>query len=574
MTTDSRRVAADESFDRLARVVRDALGVPIALVSIVEPDRQAFPGAVGLSGEVAERRTTPLTHSFCQYVVADDAPLVIPDAREDERLRTNLAIRDLGVIAYAGYPLKDGSGTTIGSVCAIDSQPRRWSERDVRMLGDIAAACSTELQLRESRRVLRERAAVAAEISIRAGLHLALSDGLAGAGTASEIAAALHDVATRHMGCHQAGIWLLDEHGRSLRYVDHASRAWPQAQRAAVLRVDDSNPLGVVLQRREMRIYPDRAAQDAEFPQLRTEPMSEAERDGQARVIAPLIVGGHPLGVLALVWPHSRSFAESEITSITALTGYAAQALSRAQLLAERSRTAITLQTALLSEVSDQEGLQVASRYVPAAHDERVGGDWYDMIQRSSGDIIVVIGDVAGHDIIAAGIMGQIRSVLGTIAFDRDDSPAALVQRLDETLRGLRVGAMTTLVVGRISAAAGGSSRDFCWTSAGHPPPLVRHPDGRVEVLDQHKPDPPIAVGLTGERADHSTTLQVGATLCLYTDGLVDIRKQPYEERLRQLSDVVAREHPSVDGLLDAIQRDLIGEAPDDDCAVLALRVI
>ena len=139
----------ETSFDRYARLVRRIVGVPVGLVTIVEPDRQVFPGALGLPEPYQTQRHTPLSHSFCQYVVADREPLVITDARHDDRLRDNLAIPDLHVIAYAGWPLTDAHGTVIGSLCAIHDRPHTWSAEELENLEDLAAACSAELAQRE-----------------------------------------------------------------------------------------------------------------------------------------------------------------------------------------------------------------------------------------------------------------------------------------------------------------------------------------------------------------------------------------------------------------------------------------
>ena len=122
---DPRRLL-DRSFDRYARLVQHALAVPVALVSLVETERQWFPGAVGLPEPWATCRETPLSHSFCQHVVAAREPLVVTDAREDPRVAGNLAIEDLGVIAYAGHPISDHTGEVIGSLCAIGHEPREW----------------------------------------------------------------------------------------------------------------------------------------------------------------------------------------------------------------------------------------------------------------------------------------------------------------------------------------------------------------------------------------------------------------------------------------------------------------
>ena len=105
-------------------------------------------GWSGLPEPWASTRSTPLTHSFCQYVVASAEPLIVTDAREHPLLRDNRAVHDLGVVAYAGMPLTDENGTVLGSLCAIDTVPREWTDDELTALSDLADACSTELRLR------------------------------------------------------------------------------------------------------------------------------------------------------------------------------------------------------------------------------------------------------------------------------------------------------------------------------------------------------------------------------------------------------------------------------------------
>ncbi|MDP9366822.1 MAG: PAS domain-containing protein, partial [Chloroflexota bacterium] len=148
--TALRDATADAAFDRLTRLATRVLGVPVALVSLVDAHRQVFKGAVGLGEPWATRRETPLSHSFCQHVVASSEPLIIEDARAHPLVRDNLAIPDLGVVAYAGIPLTTADGYVLGSFCAIDHEPRRWSEPDIATLRDLAAATTTEIELQTS----------------------------------------------------------------------------------------------------------------------------------------------------------------------------------------------------------------------------------------------------------------------------------------------------------------------------------------------------------------------------------------------------------------------------------------
>jgi GAF domain-containing protein len=155
---DPQRVAAlkatglldsdvDPAFDRHARLAAQVLNAPVALVSLVDENRQFFKSCLGVPEPWAGERETPLSHSFCQHAVASREPLVVDDAREHEVLRDNPAIHDMGVVAYAGIPLIDAEGNALGTLCVIDSKPRHWSSHQVRLLEDLAASVVTEIHL-------------------------------------------------------------------------------------------------------------------------------------------------------------------------------------------------------------------------------------------------------------------------------------------------------------------------------------------------------------------------------------------------------------------------------------------
>ncbi|CAN5847387.1 hypothetical protein BH11GEM2_BH11GEM2_01340 [soil metagenome] len=165
---DPRRLAAlartglldarpSDTFDRLTTLATRLLGVPMALVSLIDDDRQFFVSCPGLGEPWATARETPLSHSFCQFVVATGEPLVVEDARTVDFLQSNLAIRDLGVIAYAGVPLRLSTGEILGSFCAIERVPRAWTPAELESLQTLADAAMAELDLRETSRLLAER---------------------------------------------------------------------------------------------------------------------------------------------------------------------------------------------------------------------------------------------------------------------------------------------------------------------------------------------------------------------------------------------------------------------------------
>lgn len=140
----------EEDLDRYTRLATRLLGVPVSLVSLVDVDRQIFKGNTGLAGEFGQAGQTPLSHSFCQYAVAAREPFIVSDAREHPLVADNLAVRDLGVIAYAGIPLVLSDGQSLGAFCAIDSVARVWSEQDIETLGDLAGAVIAHLELRRA----------------------------------------------------------------------------------------------------------------------------------------------------------------------------------------------------------------------------------------------------------------------------------------------------------------------------------------------------------------------------------------------------------------------------------------
>ena len=138
-----------DALERLARLASTLLKAPVALVSLVDDERQFFPACVGLPEPWSSLRQTPLTHSFCQYVVDSSRPLVVEDAREHPLVRDNLAVSELDVIAYAGIPLLSTSGQVLGSFCVADHERREWREEELATLADLAASVMTEIALRE-----------------------------------------------------------------------------------------------------------------------------------------------------------------------------------------------------------------------------------------------------------------------------------------------------------------------------------------------------------------------------------------------------------------------------------------
>ncbi|HEY6880225.1 MAG TPA: PAS domain S-box protein [Polyangiales bacterium] len=155
---------AEERFDQYTRLAATILNAPVALISLVDDHRQFFKSAYGLGEPYATLRETPLSHSFCKHAVAAGEPLIIDNAPRHALVRDNLAIRDLGVLAYAGMPLED-AGQTLGVFCVIDTQPRAWTPQELATIRALAAAVTSEISLARAKREITERDALLSAIT-------------------------------------------------------------------------------------------------------------------------------------------------------------------------------------------------------------------------------------------------------------------------------------------------------------------------------------------------------------------------------------------------------------------------
>jgi GAF domain-containing protein len=150
--------APSETFDRLVRLAARTLQAPIAMLTLIDADRQYFKAAVGLPEPLASIRQTPLDYSICQYAVALGRPLIICDTSVEHWLDDNPAVTELGVIAYAGMPLITADGYAVGTLCVLDLTARNWTDDDLVNLDDLATVTMREIRLhRLERRLAHQR---------------------------------------------------------------------------------------------------------------------------------------------------------------------------------------------------------------------------------------------------------------------------------------------------------------------------------------------------------------------------------------------------------------------------------
>ena len=570
----------DPDMEFFVQWVRRALDVPVALVSLVQADQQVFPGMTGLPEPWATKRSTPLSHSFCRHVVVTEQPLVIADAREDPLVRDNLAVLELGVVAYAGMPLTDEACNVLGSLCAIDTVPRAWTSEQLDTLRDIARACSTDLRLRLARydagleHDRRDEFEQAQRRAFERSQTLLLaSQAFTDTRTVEDVRRRIGTLMATALRPAYVGVVLRDERGR-LQRLDTGPDgsivdADPTTATTRTLPLDAPLPSAVAVREQRIVHHLDRDDFDRRYPASTRAVLREM--DLHSVVAVPLPGTSEPLGAVVLGWSLPHAIEPADLLTITTIAGYAGQALDRARVLYHRISVAHELQSAMLTTLPEIDGLPMAARYLPADARENVGGDWFDAAPLAApghpGDPIltVSVGDIVGHTLHAATIMGQVRSMLRQSAWDHPGMPPSVVLGAFETAGlGLDLNAAGTTVVAHLCRTAS-DQWSMTWTNAGHPPPILLLPDGTSELLSEHDPLFGFALTSSYPRRDHLRVLTPGTTLFLYTDGLVERRDSDIDagtDALLAVLDEVRDRTP--EEIVDATMSRLAADSPDD----------
>lgn len=284
----------------------------------------------------------------------------------------------------------------------------------------------------------------------------------------------------------------------------------------------------------------------------------------------PLLIGKQPLGVLVLGRGEPRPrFAEADVAVVEELARRLAAGLANVEAFAREHTVAETLQRALLPATLPRiEGLDLAVRYLPASDGVHVGGDWYDAFPVNHNRVGLVVGDVAGHSIDSASIMGQIRSLLRGYAID-DPCPQEVLRRTNAAVSQILPEAVATAFYAVLDPATG----DLTYANAGHPPPLCTSNRGQAEYLDSPSGT------MLGANADTTFAaglrrLPPGAGLLLYTDGLIEDRHRDIAEGFTTLLTAARRSAgQTAEQACERVRAALLGSASRaDDVCILAVR--
>jgi serine phosphatase RsbU (regulator of sigma subunit)/anti-sigma regulatory factor (Ser/Thr protein kinase) len=286
--------------------------------------------------------------------------------------------------------------------------------------------------------------------------------------------------------------------------------------------------------------------------------------------LVPLVPGRRANGLLVATWDRPRRLASEDRAIVEALAGQAAQALERARHFESEQTIAETLQRSVLPmSLPRIEGVQLAARYLPGTAQLDVGGDWFDAIQLPDGKLGLVVGDVVGKGVQAAASMGQLRNAIRAFSVERLKPPSTLA-RLSRLADEVLDTSFATVVYLAIDPARG-----ICrMSSAGHPPPVIAYPDGRVGLLE-HARGLPLGTGIPSKYRQETLELPAGTVIVMYTDGLVERRGHSIDDGLRDLQVAVLDAPKDPDRLLEHVLDHVVGTGErGDDIALLAVRVL
>ncbi|GAA4890408.1 SpoIIE family protein phosphatase [Streptomyces coeruleoprunus] len=285
-------------------------------------------------------------------------------------------------------------------------------------------------------------------------------------------------------------------------------------------------------------------------------------------MMAPLVARDLVLGVATFYRTRPVGpFTSDDVVLAGELTARAALSIDNARLYHREHETALTLQRSMLPQhITPPPGIEVAHRYLPASDVNEVGGDWYDVLHLPGDRAALLIGDVMGHGTRAAAVMGRLSASVRALA-RLDLEPVDLLYQLEAALDDLAEPMLATFLYTVIDPATGRCRM----TRAGHPPPATIGSDGAVHVIEL-PPGAPLGVGGT-RFTTVETTLEPGGVLVLYTDGLIESRGSDIDERLAELTHLLAQPHASLTGLCDDLLTHLVPGSADDDIALLVARI-
>jgi PAS domain S-box-containing protein len=325
---------AGPAFDRLTSLAARVLHAPVALVSLVDEERQFFKSAIGLAEPWATRRETPLSHSFCQYVVESGEPLIIANAREHPLLRDSLAISELGVVAYAGMPLITAAGQRLGSFCVIDNVPRAWTEAEIDILRDLSASVITEIELLADNAERQRAEEIAQRLAEQRKRLLEVAQTVVSSLALDEILPQLQYTLQMVVAHDALSIYWLDAAAGLLRPAHQVAPTWLSEHVSSWPIPIDSGIAGAVARsgRAEM-------VNNAQLDPRSVYPPGTADPPEHHQISVPLQVNEQIRGVFLMSRTSSEPFTEQEFELAQIFISFASLAIENARLFEQTKLT-------------------------------------------------------------------------------------------------------------------------------------------------------------------------------------------------------------------------------------------
>ncbi|MFE0465317.1 SpoIIE family protein phosphatase, partial [Kitasatospora sp. NPDC058965] len=467
--------------------------------------------------------------------------------------------RSEGYSSYFRIRLRDGTVRWTYCQGQLVRDPAHPDRPGTRVVGVVRDA--TQELAHSSLRLMAEDDRQRQESALRE-----VADALGEALTVDDVVAVLTgDQSVRRLGAQGITLGVVDQ-GR-IRLVGAVGRVNIRVAELRRARLTEPWPMNDVVRSGEPAFYTSVAGFLRRYPAL-ADQLTDSK--ATAGAFLPLVAQGRPIGALALVYEGRRVFTAEDRTLLTTLASAVAQSLQRAMLVDQSREIAAGLQSAMLPRrLPRLRGGALAVRYRTARVGTWIGGDWYDAVPLAEHAVAVAIGDVQGHDTEAAAVMGQLRIAMTAYAAEGHQSSAVLA-RASAFLADLHADRFATCLYARVDLDSG----EVSLANAGHLPPLLRLADGRVERIAL---PPGLPLGLPGEWDPDGYPaagfhLPRGATMLLYSDGLVERPGEDLELGLERLARVFATGPAELSALADHV-RDTLGSRleAEDDAAMLLL---
>ncbi len=584
-TADRDRLLADASLrldaalgveERLAAVVTLLVGglADMCVVYLRDDDGELVRAAAGhvdpeaLEGLLALPGASPWMQrladsgrSELMTEVTDAHVREMARGETDLRLRRSIAPR-----SYCGVPVRvRGASVGVIGLGRADGRPP-FSEEDVTLIEELGRRIGLAIdnarlyeRAQESARVEADRAQALAGLQ---RLTAALSEAL----TPTAVADALLSIGLPLIGAAAGGLMILDEDGAHLHQVHLGGYPRRTDRRDRRIPMDSRTPLTDALRNGRIEYADTTEEAVRRWPAMAG--FARSHRLDGALAAVPLLSGGRELGALAVRYPRPGPLDEPGRRLLETVGSLAGAALLRASHYLREHSVAETLQRSLLPlRLPDAPGVTIAAGYAAAGEGIEAGGDWYDSIDLGDGRIALMVGDVVGRGPRAASVMGQLRSALRAFASDRRDGPEEVVANLSRFAGRIDGADVATVCYAELDVPA----RRIRYVCAGHPPPLVVTPGGIASYLEDGR-GVPLTVRADPSYSEGVAEIPPGATLVLYTDGLVERRGVHIDRGFAILAEAVARHvrRPPA-GMTDAVLGERGGSG--DDCALLACRL-